>query len=163
MRAFRAPLLVVMTLVVAVFACGGGGDVATKAPPTEVAVAAGDGYASGGLGLSEADWEGTAADSVELWDGNVWYLERAFGEQGLTLEEARAEGTRLIPEDSELVETYSPEGIPELVVDLYLSESLTERFEDHSWPGGEPGNFTVIYGVFDERVPRVVIGTGNQP
>jgi len=161
MREFRWPLLVVLVLVGAGLACGGGGEVRTEAVPTETST--GDGYASGGLGLSEADWEGSTTDSVQFRNGNVWYLERTFDDQGLTLEAARAEGAALMPADSRLVETYSPEGTPELVVDLYVSESLKERFESDVWVGGEAGNFITIYGVFDGVVPRVVLATGNQP
>ena len=138
-----------------------------------------DDFASGGLGLSQETWEQAHTQSstgpggyvnyddesysVVFMDHNVWTLERNFGDNQPTLDEARVEGSSLIPEDSQLVETYSPEGFPELTVDLYLSESLRDRFESDVWIGGELGNFIVIYGVFDEKVPRIVIGTGNNP
>jgi hypothetical protein len=138
-----------------------------------------DDFASGGLGLSQETWEQAHAQSstspggyvnyddeeysVIFMDGNVWHLERNFGANQPTLGGARVEGASLIPEDSQLVETYSPEGFPELIVDLYLSESLKGRFESDVWIGGEPGNLIVICGVYDDRVPRIVIGTGNHP
>ena len=137
-----------------------------------------DDFASGGLGLSQETWEQAHTQSstgpgsyvnydgerysVIFMDGNIWQLERNFADKP-TLDESRVEGASLIPEDSQLVETYSPEGFPELIVDLYLSESLKGRFESDVWIGGEPGNFIVIYGVYDDRVPRIVIGTGNNP
>ena len=46
---------------------------------------------------------------------------------------------------------------------LCVSESLEGRFKSDVWPDGEPGNFIAIYGVFDEKVLTVVIGTGDQP
>jgi len=135
-------------------------------------------FPSGGLGLSKAEWdqqhtEGDTAYgmveyddgkySVTFADGNIQYLERVFADDQPTLDAARAEAQALIPEDSQFLETYSPEGMPEMAVDLYVSESLKERFDDSWFTGGEPGNFTVIYGVFDDRVPRIVIATGNNP
>ena len=135
-------------------------------------------FPSGGLGLSKAEWdqqhtEGNTAYgmveydngkySVTFADGNIQYLERVFADDQPTLDAARAEAQALIPEDSQFLETYSPEGMPELAVDLYVSESLKERFDNSRFTGGEPGNFTVIYGVFDDRVPRIVIATGNNP
>ena len=152
----------------------------TPVPPTATPAAglSVDDFASGGLGLSQSKWEQAHVQSstgpgwinyddgrysVTFMDGNVWYLERNFTGDQLTLDKARVEGASLIPEDSELVRTYSPEGFPELIVDLYLSESLKNRFESDVWTKGEPGNFIVIYGVYDERVSNIVIGTGNNP
>jgi hypothetical protein len=138
-----------------------------------------DDFASGGLGLGQQTWEQAHAQSstgpggyvnyddeeysVIFMNGNVWTLELEFDGSQPTLAEARVEGASLIPEDRQLVETYSPEGLPELMVDLYLSESLKGRFGSYVWIGGEPGNFIVIYAVYDERVARIVIGLGNYP
>lgn len=135
-------------------------------------------FAPGGLGLSQQVWEQTHTkssedlgyikyDSDQYWvlfmEQKVWHLERDFTNTQPTLDEARMESSLLIPEDSQLVETYHPEGVPELTVDLYLSESLKACFPSDNWIGGEPGNFVVIFGVFDGRVSRMVIGTGNNP
>ena len=128
----------------------------TEAPAATVQV-----ILSGGLGLSEDEWSGDA--DVTFREGAVWHLEWRFDGEGATLEEARRVGSGLIPLDSVLVETYSPEDMPELIVDLYSSEWLRGQFASDVWIGGEPGEFTVIYGVFDGQVPRVVIGTGNNP
>ena len=147
----------------------------------------GNGYLSGGLGLSKADWDsshtetnldyqpfGTGYDNiydVAFQIGNVWYIDRQWDTNNfVTLDVAEIVGQSLIPADSQLVETYSPEGIPEIIVNLYFSESLKSRFrnEDETlfgnwWFGGEPGNFIVSYSVYDGEVARMVIGIGNNP
>jgi len=187
---FRNATLAVLVLLLAMLACGNDEASPTRtiestspAPsleePTAEPTAVSDDFASGGLGLSQEVWEQTHAPnntdlpgfdnydngkySVIFTDGNVWHLERNFDDNQPTLDEARVEASSLIPEDSQIVETYSPEGMPELIVDLYLSESLRDRFKSDVWIGGKPGNFIVIYGVFDEKVPGIVIGTGNHP
>jgi hypothetical protein len=135
-------------------------------------------FPSGGLGLGKAEWDQqhTEGDttyglvayddgrySVIFVDDKIQYLERVFVGDQPTLDEARAEAETLIPEDSQFLETYSPEGFPELTIDLYMSESLRKRFDADVFIGGGPGNFIAIYGVFDGRVPRIVIATGNNP
>jgi len=135
-------------------------------------------FPSGGLGLSKAEWEQqhTPGDttlgmveyddgkySVMFTDSKIHYLERVFRDDQPALDQARAEAQTLFPHDSQFLETYSPEGMPELVVDLYISESLKERFDADVFIDGDPGNFTAIYGVFDGRVPRIVLATGNNP
>jgi len=133
---------------------------------------------SGGLGLSKVSWEiqhspgetwagyidyDNGKYSVMYIDEKVSHLERNFSDQLPTLAEARSETEALIPSDSQLLETYSPEEMPELIVDLYMSQSLTDCFPVDAFVGGEPGNFIAVYGVFDGKVPRTVIGLGNNP
>jgi len=137
-----------------------------------------DTFASGGLGLSKAQWEQEHSQSdawgglveyddgkylVSFVDDRIQHLEWAFAADEPTLTEARAQAKTLIPEDSQFLETYNPEGFPELNVDLYLSESLKERFDTDWFIGGDRGNFIVVCGVFDGNVPRIVIATGNNP
>jgi len=149
-----------------------------SATPTEVPTGEATPYASGGLGLSKEQWEeehvetrrdGMFVDyddgrySVIFIEDKVNHVELNFADTQPTLAEARELAGSLFPEDADLVETYSPEGFPELTVDLYMSASLQERFDSNWFTGGEPGNFIAIYGVFDGKVPRVVIGLGNNP
>ena len=147
--------------------------------PSEQPVATPDDLQSGGLGLSREAWEQAHAQSgtgpgpyinydggtysITFVDGNLQHLERNYGADQPSLADARSAGALLIPADSQLVRSYSPEGLPELIVDLYLSESLKGRFESDVWIEGEPGNFIIVYGVFGGKVPRIVIGTGNNP
>ncbi len=158
-------------------------------PSTDTPRSASDsgvGFSSGGLGLSQLDWAqghietsldyqviGTGYDNkydVMFQAGNVWVIERQWGSNELPLiDVVEAESKTLIPSDSQFIETYSPIGRPETTVNLYFSESLKSRFknEDSSfgnwWTGGEPGNFTVQYNVYDGRVGRMIIGIGNNP
>ncbi len=133
---------------------------------------------SGGLGLSKALWE-TEHSPGEIWAGytnydggkysiifieeKIGHLERNFSGQLPTLAEAHDEAEGLIPEDSQLMETYSPAAMPELIVDLYMSQSLQTCFSRGAFVNGDPGNFIAVYGVFEGKVPRIVIGLGNNP
>jgi len=137
-------------------------------------------FVSGGLGLSQPEWEqryGPGSQSETpgyLWyqgrylasfqEGNVWYIEQRWGpENAATVDIARAQSSSLIPADSQYIQTYSPEGRPDLVVDLYLSQLLVGRFGGNVWVGGQPGNFIVAYNVSDFGVTRMVITLGNNP
>lgn len=136
--------------------------------------------AAGGLGQSRAEWEalhqeaplpqaayGAAYDGaydVIFQEDKVWYLERQWpAGSAPTADEVEAESRRLIPDDSQLVETYRPEDRPETVVNLYSSEWLKDKFAGHWWTGGEPGNFIVMYNVYDFGVGRMIITIGNNP
>lgn len=135
---------------------------------------------SGGLGLSQQEWEqrygpGSASETpgylwyqgtylVSFQDGNVWYIEQRWSpENPATVDIARAQAGGLIVADSQYIQTYSPEGRPDLVADLYLSQSLISRFSGNVWMGGQPGNFTVSYNISDFGVARMVITLGNNP
>ena len=135
---------------------------------------------SGGLGLSQAEWEqrygpGSPSETPGyLWyqgtylvgfpEGNVGYIERRWNpENAATIDDARLQSGELIPADRQYIQTYSPEGRPDLVVDLYYSPSLVTRFSGNMWAGGQPGNFIVTYNVSDFGVIRMVISLGNNP
>lgn len=135
-------------------------------------------FVSQGLGLSQEQWEqryGPAQQDlpgfvrygpyvVAFRDGNAWYIERQWTTADPSYPDAaRIEGETLAPSDRSLVHTYSPEGRPETVVHLYASESLKGRFGADVWTGGEPGNFTIQYSVFDGDVTRMIVATGNNP
>ena len=135
-------------------------------------------FRSGGLGLIKTSWENEHIlgedwiDYTNYDDGKysvmfiaerVRHLERNFSGDLPSLAEARGETAGLIPSDSRFLETYSPEGMPELIVDLYISQSLADCFPTDTFIGGEPGNFIAIYGIFEDKVPRIVIGLGNNP
>ena len=79
-----------------------------------------------------------------------------------SLEEARTLAGRFLPRDSVYVETYVPEDVPQLSVDVYTSESLIERFDSDWWFGSEPGTFIVVYALFEDG-SDMVIATGNNP
>jgi hypothetical protein len=99
--------------------------------------------------------------------GNVWNIEIEWnGGDGASLDDARQESGELLPSDSELVRTYSPVDDPALIVDLYKSVSLIDRFDPAAgtwWIGGEPGDFVVIHERFGKVIAFTVIDTGNNP
>lgn len=130
---------------------------------------------SGGLGLSQNEWEqfhyrsdlnysvvGTAYEGgydVVFQEGKVWSIQRQWSsEEAVTPEVAEAESKNLIPADSQLIETYHPAGRPETVVHLYRSEWLKPRFSAES-----SGDFTVQYNAGNQGVSRLVITLGNNP
>lgn len=96
-------------------------------------------------------------------DENIQYLEPTIDE--LSIEQARSVAEALIPEDSQFVETYTPEGLEFMTVDLYQSEALKDRFTADWFIGGDPGSFTMVYGDDDDdgQIERIVIATGNNP
>ena len=96
-------------------------------------------------------------------EDKIIHLEKSFGDDKPSLAQAREHAEDMIPSDAQLLETYSPQGLPELTVDLYMSEYLKDRVAPGWFLGGEPGNFIVIFGVFDGQVPRIVVATGNNP
>ena len=164
--------LALVLIVIGLTACGA----ATPSTPRPGDTPVGAAYASGGLGLSQQEWEKahkqseadspyTKYDGDKYWiifmDGKVWSLDRDYDEDEPVLDKARQEGKSLIPKDAELIESFSPDGFPELTVDLYLSESLKTRFDSDVWHDDEPGTFMVIYGVYDKKVGNFTIGTGN--
>ncbi|MEZ4591847.1 MAG: hypothetical protein R3D55_12005 [Chloroflexota bacterium] len=151
-----------------------------EAPETNQPTAAPGQIDSGGLGLSRQEWElahewlgegiGSSQNyangyAVYFYSDRVWHLEQEYALDGLLLNEARIFAENLIPADSEFVRTYSPDGIPELTVDLYSSESLAQLFDPDLFTEAEPGNFIVIFGDYEQdgRVTRLVIGLGNNP
>lgn len=134
--------------------------------------------------MSRSDWESNHAKTdldyqpmgqgydnkygVMFQVGNVWFIERQWGNNRADMDAVEIESKGLIPSDSDYIETYSPEGSPEIIVNLYHSESLKDRFKDEDsfsgwWTGGEPGDFTIIYNVYDGLVGRMIIATGNNP
>ncbi|MGC9346587.1 MAG: hypothetical protein ACP5JG_00495, partial [Anaerolineae bacterium] len=94
-------------------------------------------------------------------DGRIEQLEiREPGE--LTLQDAQAIARWYIPGDSELIETYVPADQDYLTVDLFVSESLAEVFDETWWFGSDPGTFIIDYALFEDG-SSMIIGTGNNP
>jgi hypothetical protein len=130
---------------------------------------------SGGLGLSQNEWEqshfksdlnytviGTAYErgyDVVFQEGKVWSIQRQWNkEAAVTPDEAEAESKTLIPLDSQLIQTYSAADRPETNVNLYTSEWLKYRFNAES-----SGNFTIQYTISDYGISRMMITLGNNP
>jgi endonuclease YncB( thermonuclease family) len=167
-----------------------------QAQPTAIPTTAADAtapFASGGLGLSKADWEaqhgpGTpGANSLildyEFYPDGSWKYEVTFiygdnvdgisfqlpGDQSMRLDDARSLSRTLMPSDATLVQTYTGrDGTP---VDLYHSDSLAGRFTDTGqlaadpWVNGQPGDFFVSYVMLapDQPVGGFTMGLGNNP
>lgn len=144
--------------------------VSTSAPTTETVR---------GLGQDRASWEqdhtltsqlGIFYDyddltySVIFLNDRIGHLEyQVEQEQAMSLADARSLSSQFIPSDSVFEETYSPPGLPELIVDLYSSQMLTDIFEDDAFVGGETGQFIVIYNMFENKTSRIVMALGNNP
>jgi len=133
---------------------------------------------SRGLGLDRDVWErdhvpGSVEygyqtyDTWKYWvvytDDLISHLELNFDEPYPTLETALDEAAKLIPVDSVFIRTYSPEGMPDLVVSLYSSEYLRERFPADAFIEAEPGEFIMIAADAEGGVSRVVLALGNHP
>ena len=140
---------------------------ATLTPPPSV-----------GLGVDRDLWEQTHTRGPDYlhfatydddayhagYTGNrISYLEIRFSNPQPDPEEAVARATTYLPTDAALVETYSPEAVPELTVYLYASDYLKERFPADAFRQAAPGEFIAVFPVFDGVVPYVILGLGNTP
>lgn len=134
-------------------------------------------FQSGGLGQPRAWWEEHFGPQVEIYGmpgygdfnvlfmpgGRAGHIERQFKPE-ISLDVAQAMAAALLPSDAQFVERYSPEGRPEAVVDVYLSASLAQSWPDASvWEYYPPGQFIVLYNVFEPGVARLIVGLGNNP
>lgn len=142
-------------------------------PPPTVA------FRSGGLGLALADWRARYgpgdiqptgyiryADTWELLPLGDYatYIERLYAAP-VTLPYAQGNSRPLLPADAALIKTYSPDGRPETLVELWHSPSLAAYLGDADpWEGGAPGEFIVLFKIDSTgAVDRMVITTGNNP
>jgi hypothetical protein len=129
-----------------------------------------------GIGSTVATWQAAYGQGQEKngyqiygdWETLVFpgdlvqHIERTY-DPPVPIAQAKQDITSLLPADATLIETYTPEGRPETTVDLYSSPSLAIQLPADAWPGGEPGQFIVLYKDFGEGVAVVIIGTGNNP
>jgi hypothetical protein len=144
-----------------------------------VQVAGNSSFNSSGLGQSKADWEKAQGQPENVggtdWyqsktlqpifqDDKVWNLQKVFRVKPPTIEVARVEAKAFSPKDAQPIKTYTaPNGS---TVDLFLSQSLKDRFPSEKWTGGEPGNFIVIYHLdinSPKQVTSFTIAPGNNP
>jgi hypothetical protein len=157
----------------------------TTAPGQPTPTPAEPAFASGGLGLSQNQWEavhGAGVDSAGMHayedqryvltyhTRNINHLEVSLPDS-YTIDDARAVAITFTPTDSTLVKTYTSD--TGQIVDLYHSDTLADRFpatvtigtsEVSSWLNAEPGDFIVIYRPSpDGGVSGLVFGLGNNP
>jgi hypothetical protein len=125
----------------------------------EAAAPAAPPFASGGLGLSRAEWEqahGQATQSsiffeydggrllVGMLEGKVWHVERVWmRDDAVNLETARNDTGAYMPEDASLIQ--SVDRGDGRIVDVFSSAILTNRFGPTAWNGGQAGTFSIQY------------------
>jgi hypothetical protein len=130
-------------------------------PAARAVPAAGPPFASGGLGLSRAEWEkihgGPTRSSilleyddgrlvVGLLESNVWHLERVWmrgDAEAVSLEAAREEAKSFLPSDA--TETQTVDRGDGRIIDVYSSAILANRFASTAWNGGTQGTFAIQY------------------
>jgi hypothetical protein len=123
-------------------------------------------FQSGGLGLTQTEWEAKYGEPIregmpgvyiyeyegdELYvdyyappgffsDDIVQYIERNYDEgDTVPLDTARAEWTRFLPVDAQRIKTYEYQARhDERLVDLYISQSLASRFEPTRFQHDDP-------------------------
>jgi hypothetical protein len=116
-------------------------------------------FASGGLGLSRAEWEqahGQPSRSsifleydggrlvVGLLESNVWHIERVWmRNEAVALDAARDDVKAYLPSDATV--TQSIDRGDGRVIDVYSSPILSSRFGPTAWNGGKVGTFTITY------------------
>lgn len=149
----------------------------TAAPtPAPAPVATATAPAPAILGAMLSDWQaqlGAPADRngykvFDPWElldfghGHAQHIERIY-DPAVAPAVALADAAALLPADAVLLRTYSPDGRPETIVDLYHSAALAAQLPATAWIGGEPGQFIVLRNEFSDGVQRIVIATGNNP
>ncbi len=134
---------------------------------------------SGGLGLTVEEWEARYGPGVETqlgwmlyrdtWEvaplgDHIMHIERLYSES-VSVPFAQGNAGPMLPADATLVQTYSPEGRPEALVELYESPSLAAQLADEEFnTAGEAGQFIVLFKVNPAgTVDRMIIATGNNP
>lgn len=124
-------------------------------------IAAAPTFASGGLGLTRAEWEkshGQPSRSsifleydggrlvVGLLESNVWHIERIWmRNEAVSLDAAREDARAYLPADANLAE--SVDRGDGKIIDVYTSTALAGRFGPTAWNGGKSGTFTIQYKV----------------
>lgn len=103
-----------------------------------------------------------AWEILPLPGGQAQHIERTY-DPAVAPAIALADAATLLPVDAVLLRTYSPDGRPETIVDLYHSPTLAAQLPATAWIGGEPGQFVVLRNEFPEGVSRIVIASGNNP
>jgi len=89
------------------------------------------------------------------------------GAQPWTLEQATAEGHKLLPKDAQPPNA-QPEGSDQFVVERYTSQAMAQALPAQVFTAnkGQPGQFLIVY-VKDapqgNRITRIIIGPGTDP
>lgn len=132
---------------------------------------------SKGIGVTRAQWESVYGEGeydgffTNYGDYSALYNEDSIFQvehnqsDGLAPNVAEAIIASLIPSDAVLIDTYSPDGVPEKTVNVYESAWLGQQFTSDSWVwfGEEPGVFIVSYNSYESGVSRIIVATGNNP
>ncbi len=135
-------------------------------------------YASGGVGLTLAEWNQTHGQPTKTsilyeydggkvlvghLEGKVMHIERVWrGADVVSLDAARDEAKAYIPADSTL--TQSIDSGDGQIIDIYSSPSLESRFGPTAWNGGQAGTFAVKYkfrATNDRMVTSAMFRLGN--
>ena len=120
---------------------------------------------SGGLGLTQQDWEqqhnrrgASGWFAVQYRDGGIYRLDKTMGaDSRLAVDDARREARTLAPEDAQATSRATIAGDP---VDLFSSASLGSRFRDPAAKPGDPARFHVRYHLSGDRVVGYTLQLG---
>jgi hypothetical protein len=126
-------------------------------------------FASGGLGLTRAEWEqahgqprqasifleyGGGRLVVGLLENKVWHIERVWMRgDAVALDTARDEVRAYLPSDAAQVQ--SVDRGDGRIIDVYTSALLAPRFGSTAWNGGKAGTFSIQYR-FRSAADRIV-------
>jgi hypothetical protein len=137
---------------------------------------------SAGLGLQRSTWEEqqgppqsnegnlfqyhNGAFMVQYQQDIIIHLERHWSDKdAVPIEDARQLASRFIPSDSEFVTQVlqDSESQATKMIEHHQSAWLSSRFNNAAnlWGEGQPGDFSVIYHVVDDRTRAFIITTGH--
>ena len=154
---------------------------ATSTPDPAAVATPAPTYASGGLGMSRAEWDrqhaptgeesltsqpsGVAYDwkyDIGFVDDHVYEIDRAY-RNPVPLAQQLARSKDLIPADSQLVRSYVYDPSSQDTVDVYFSEWLKSRFAEERWSESEPGTFIILHHVSGEEGLGFMIAVDDDP
>lgn len=139
-------------------------------------------FASGGLGMTRADWEALYGAPIGMVNGAARYgtdgaltLDVVFlddmvqsidwqSAQPVTADVALMNGQALLPADVRQVSSYAPPEQPTAAVTLYISDSLAQQLGDDPkwWQDAEPGTSLLEYDLTPAGVSRLIVSTGGR-
>ena len=86
-------------------------------------------------------------------------------QQPLALEQAQAEGHKLLPKDAQPPNA-TAEGNNQFAVERYTSQTLAQALPPETFAAnrGQPGQFLIVYARDQQgRIMRIILGPGNDP
>lgn len=129
---------------------------------------------SNGIGITRAAWEeehgtgvgdfGTSYENNRYWvlfyEGRINHLEVSLP-QPVSRSDAQVLAKQFMPADAERVDVIQDDA--ERYIEHWFSQALAESYPDGLYIEGAPGDFIVLYRLYEGTVSSYIVGTGLNP